>query len=95
MCGQSFPATHEYFAWAKKSERRLQARCRPCASKAYKRAQRAPQDVLNYAPEPNIRIKHEQTDHGTTIVRFGVGWKPNSSPRRQSDWAGYQSGFER
>ena len=95
MCGQSFPATHQYFAWAIKHRRKLQARCRTCAVAAYKRKQRPPQDVLNYAPEPKTRIVREKTDHGTTIVRFGEGWRANGAIVRQSSWAGYASGFEK
>jgi hypothetical protein len=50
---------------------------------------------LNYAPEPKSRIVREKTDRGTTIVRFGEGWRANGAIVRQSSWAGYASGFER
>ena len=95
-CGCEYPDTNKYFSYQNKAKGQLHARCKVCFS-LYERRERHHRIAGDQWPsaEPKVPVQYTQTERGTTIVRFGEGWRSNSSPRRLESFYGYQSGFEK
>jgi hypothetical protein len=97
VCGTSLPLTNKYFPYQNKPLMLLSNRCKTCLREdnVRRREMGIPKQTAVFETIPGSIVR-KQTNHGTTLVRFGDQWRPSRvEPRRLPAMAGYSSGFEK
>ena len=97
VCGTSMPLTNKHFPYSNKPLMQLSTRCKTCLREDNLRRRELglPKQIAVFETIHGSIVRKE-TDHGTTLVRFGDQWRPaRVEPRRLPAMAGYSSGFEK
>lgn len=96
-CGEELPATPEFFARQTRVVNGLAARCKACCALYRHRYLDKDADRTIGKPlprEPKAGVVREKTKHGTTIIRFGEGWRPGQGMRPAVDFTCIQSSLK-
>jgi rubredoxin len=98
VCGDQKPLTNKYFPYYNKTAGQFSNRCKSClrADNIRRRDLGLQKRETVFQREiPGVIVRRD-TDHGTTLVRFGDQWRPSRvEPRRLPAMFGYSSGFEK